>query len=27
VSFNVYGPTDYAQRFEFDLDTGIAQPF
>lgn len=27
VSFNVYGPTDYAGRFEFDPDQGLAQPF
>ncbi len=27
ISFNIYGETDYKQRFEFDLDTMTAQQF
>lgn len=27
ISFNVYGETDYDQRFQFDLTTGIATNF
>jgi len=27
ISFNLYGVTDYDQRFEFDVERGIARNF